>query len=254
MGQGYSIRSKGSKDAPEILIYEDIGQGWFSDDGVTAKQFATDLKALGKVPAIDVRINSYGGAVNDGNAIYNRLIENGAKITTYIDGVAASIASVIAMAGEEIVIAENAWMMIHDAWGVAIGNARELRRQADLMDSMSATAADVYSARTRQPRDKVLSMMGETTWMSAAEAIDLGFATRMTENLRIAAIAKPSAIFSTVFRHLPEALGGDAPARSSAMDDEERAIRSRVSEAATRMQRARLLTDFRARANSTGPQ
>jgi ATP-dependent protease ClpP protease subunit len=251
MGQGYSIRSKGSKEAPEILIYEDIGEGWFGE-GITSKAFALDLKALGNVPAIDVRINSYGGSVNDGLAMYNALVRHGAKITTYIDGVAASIASVIAMAGTEIVIAENAWVMIHDAWGIAMGNASELRRQADLMDSMSNATADIYVARTKQTREKVRSMMTEETWLSSADAIDLGFATSMAENLRIAASAKPRAIYA--FRHLPEALGGDAPARSSAMDDEERAIRSRVSEAATRMQRARLLTDFRARANSTGPQ
>ena len=238
MSQGYAIRSKGKNDPPEILIYEDIGEGWFSD-GITAKQFAEDLKALGDVPAIDVRINSYGGNVSDGVAMYNALVRNGAKIKTYIDGMAASVASVIAMAGQEIVIAENAWMMIHDAWGIAIGNANELRRQADLMDSTSKTIAEVYVARTKQPLSKVRDLMADETWMDAAQALDLGFATSMTENLRIAASGKPKQLYQ--FRHLPAELGGEKEAANDE-DAEQAALRLRVSQAAMRMQRARLLS------------
>src|ERR1044072_9600498 len=99
MGAGFSIKAKGNSEA-EILIYEDVGEGWFG--GVTAKQFAEDLKALGKVDTINLRINSAGGDVFDGLAIYRRLVDHPARVITHIDGLAASIASVIAMSGNEI--------------------------------------------------------------------------------------------------------------------------------------------------------
>ena len=107
MALGYRISAKGA-DRAEILIYEDVGEGWFG--GVSAKQFADDLKALGAVSTIDVRINSYGGDVFEGFAMYRQLVEHKARIVVHVDGVAASIASVIAMAGNEIEIAPLAFM------------------------------------------------------------------------------------------------------------------------------------------------
>src|SRR6478609_6695251 len=118
MGAGYSIKAKGTT-AGEIYIYEDVGDSWFG--GVTAKQFAADLKELGPVQTLDVRINSGGGDVFDGLAIYRQLVDHPAKVVSHIDGFAASIASIIAMAGDEIRISEAGFVMIHDAWGVAVG-------------------------------------------------------------------------------------------------------------------------------------
>jgi ATP-dependent Clp protease protease subunit len=242
MGQGYTIRNKAAK-AAEILIYEDIGEGFFAS-GVTAAQFVKDLKALGQVDTIDVRINSYGGNVADGTAIYNALVRHGAKIVAHIDGMAASIASVIAMAGSEIRMAENAWIMVHDAWGMAIGNAADLRQQADLMDSQSKVIADVYAARTGQPLAKVRDLMAAETWMSADEAIKLGFANSMTENMRIAAYGAPAAQYN--FRHLPSVLGGSAANDGVVPSAESATLRQRSVMIA---QRARLLKGIQ----PTGP-
>jgi ATP-dependent Clp protease protease subunit len=164
-------------------------------------------------------------------------------VVSYIDGVAASVASVIAMAGDEIIIAENAWMMIHDAWGLAMGNAADLRRQADLMDSQSAVMADLYAARTKYPKDKVRQMMTDETWMSSADAIKYGFASSISENMRVAAHAKAGAMYG--FRHLPSMLGGKA---STEPDDAEKALRARASQRAQRVQQARLQQSFRQRA------
>src|SRR6185369_10879333 len=123
---GYRMLAKG-KDNAEIYLYGVIGGDWFGE-GVTAKQFADDLKKLGNVKTIDLRINSEGGSVFDGKAMYSLLNEHPAKVVTHIDGLAASAASFLAMAGDEIEIAEGAFVMIHNAYTIAMGDARELRR------------------------------------------------------------------------------------------------------------------------------
>ena len=241
MGAGFAIRAKANKTA-EVLIYEDVGAGWFG--GVSAKQFADDLKALGNVESIDVRINSYGGDVFDGLAIYNQLVQHKAKVTTHIDGVAASIASVIAMAGDEILIAESGWLMIHDAWGMAVGNAAELRRQADLMDSVSEQLGKVYAARTGQPVETLRAWMAEETWLNAADAIDRKFATAQSDNLRMAAYGAPDRY---KFRALPQALRAAAPAPEPhvvTLSAEDQALRAQVAERASRLQRAHVMVNL----------
>lgn len=198
---GYKVVSKGT-DGAEIYIYGVIGGDWFGD-GITPKQVADDLKALGKgVKAIDVRINCEGGNVFDGKAIYSLLVEHRAKITVKIDGLAASAASFIAMAGDTIEIAEGAFVMVHDAYGIAFGRAEDMRAYADLLDTVNATIRDVYVGRTKQSDDKVKKWMKDETWFTAKEAVSNGFADSMTENLKVAAsVADPS-----LYKHLPSAL------------------------------------------------
>lgn len=186
MGAGYRMQARGNRSA-EIYIYEDVGESWFG--GVTAKQFAEDLRALGAVDTIDVRINSYGGDVFDGLAIYRQLVEHKATVVSHVDGVAASIASVIAMAGSEIRIAEAGFVMIHNAWGVAIGNAEEMRKMAGVLEQTSGSIRDVYAARTSLGDDELATMMANETWLGAAEAIAKGFADTLAENMKIAAHA-----------------------------------------------------------------
>lgn len=181
----FRISAKGK--TAEILIYEDIGDGWFG--GLSAKRFADELKGLKAIDAIDVRINSYGGEVFDGVAIYNSLVNHGAKITTHVDGIAASIASVIAMAGSEIHIAENAWMMIHDPWGVAMGNASEMRKQADLLDSLRDTLVNTYTQHATIDKTAIAELMAAETWLSAADAHAKGFATHISQAQKAAAAA-----------------------------------------------------------------
>lgn len=210
MGSGYSIRAKGNNEA-EVFLYEDVGQGWFG--GISAKQFADDLKAVGKVDTIHLRINSYGGDVFDGLAIYRQLIDNKAKVISHIDGVAASIASIIAMAGEEIYIAEAGQLMIHDAWGITMGPADDMRRMADQLDATSGALADVYVARTKNPLAKVKAWMADETWFIGKQAVDAGFADTVAENMRIAAHADMS---KHKFRHAPAALA--VPAASETQE------------------------------------
>lgn len=199
MGAGYSMTAKGEE--AEVFIYEDVGAGWLG--GVSAKQFAADLKALGSVKTINLRINSYGGEVFDGVAIYTQLKNHPARVIAHIDGVAASIASVIAMAGDEIRIAEAGFIMIHNASGGVFGEAKDMRKVADLLDTVTATIADIYEARTGQTMEAIRSYMDEETWFTSAEAVEKLFADSVVENLRIAASGDPKAVFAEHKRPKP---------------------------------------------------
>lgn len=235
MGAGFTARLKDkATKAGEILIYENIGSGWFG--GVSAKQFTESLKALGDISTLDVRINSYGGDVFDGITIYQQLVQTKAKVTTHVDGFAASIASVIAMAGQEIKIAEAGWIMIHDAWGMVAGNARDLREMADRMDAVSKQLAGIYSARTRKKDEDIVNWMAEEKWFDAKDAVANGFATSVAENLRMAAHAEP---LPSRFRHVPKAL---CPAANDASaDDDLRAALARNRAALDAARRNRIL-------------
>jgi ATP-dependent Clp protease protease subunit len=210
MGLGYSLKAKGDSSA-EIYIYEDVGADWWG--GVSASQFAKDLKALGKVDTIDVRINSAGGDVFEGLAIYRQLVDNDARIVVHIDGWAASIASVIAMAGDEIRISQAAMVMIHDAWGVSIGNAADMRKMADLLDTTSGQITSIYSARTKQGRGQLREWMQEETWFTAEEAKEAGFADEIDENLKVAARFDPA---RHKFKNTPKAFFDQAKEQSEA--------------------------------------
>ena len=190
-----------ANDRGEIWLYGIIGMDWFGD-GVTAKTFAADLKKLGAVKTIDLRINSDGGVVTDARAIYNLLVEHKAKVITHIDGIAASAASFIAMAGEEIQIAEGGFVMIHNARGVSIGEAEDHERMAQVLRQVNQTIVDTYVARTGQDAKKVKDWMAAETWFDGKEAVKNGFADKIVENMRVAAsIARPER-----FKNLPSAL------------------------------------------------
>jgi ATP-dependent protease ClpP protease subunit len=204
---GYRMAAKG--DRGEIYLYGAIG-GDFFGGGVSAKQFADDLKAMKSVKTIDLRINSEGGDVFDGKTMYSLLRDHGAKIVVHVDGLAASAASFVAMAGDEIMIAEGAFIMIHNPWTVAVGNAADLRQTADLLDTVGQTIADVYAARTKQPMAKITQWLADETWMTADESVKNGFADTMVANLKVAAsVREPSR-----YKHLPSAL---FPKRAAAL-------------------------------------
>ena len=170
----------------EIFIYDDIGSGFFSD-GVTPKSFAEDLKALGVVRTLNIFINSPGGSVFDGVAIHNQIKRHSARKNVFIDGIAASIASVIAMAGDEINIAANGFIMIHEPWSCACGNASDLRRTADQLEKINDTIINTYAARTGTPENIIADLMAAETWMNAEEAVELGFADNITDEVALAA-------------------------------------------------------------------
>ena len=192
------IQNKGNKTA-EVLIYDTIGAGWMG--GISAQDFAKELKALGTLDTINVRINSEGGSVFDGIAIYNTLLSNKATITVDIDGLAASIASIIAMAGDTIRMANNALFMIHDPWTFAMGSADELREQADLLDKVRDQLVTTYVSRSSIDAEKVSALMADETWMSSQEALDHGLIDEITEELKMAA-----SVHRERFKHAPESL------------------------------------------------
>ena len=180
-----AMKFRADKHGHEIILYGDIGFD------ITAKEFSDELKALGDVSEITVRINSFGGDVFDGVAIYSRLIDSGANIIVFIDGIAASAASVIAMAGREIHIAEAGFVMIHDAWAFAIGNAADLRKTAARLEAVSEQIAGIYQRRTGQELAKIREFMADETEFNAEQAVEFGFATDIFEAERLAAHYDP---------------------------------------------------------------
>lgn len=168
-----------AKRKAEVLVYEQIGEDWYGN-GVTAKKFREELQALGDLDEITIRVNSPGGEVFDGFAIYNELRANKARKVVHIDGLAASIASVIAMAGDEIVMGLGAMMMIHDPWTYAWGNSTQMREQADVLDKVKVGLVDAYAGFNGvKDRTEIESLMTAETWFTASEAVEAGFATRL---------------------------------------------------------------------------
>lgn len=168
-----------------INIYGDICSWAWEDWGeMSANILSKQLEALGDVNEIHVYINSYGGEVAEGLAIYNALRRHKAKITTYCDGFACSIASVIFMAGDERVMNEASLLMIHNAWTWASGNAEELRKQADDLEKITQASVEAYKAHSSLSEEEIKALMDAETWILPSEALEWGFATRIdkTEN------------------------------------------------------------------------
>lgn len=166
---------------PEIDIFDDIGY-W----GVTAKQFVTELKAI-VADKIIVNISSNGGSVFDALVMYNALRAHAAEIEVHILGVAASAASVVAMAGDKIMMPENAFMMVHQPLNVVYGNADDMREMADILDKVSGSLMNIYCARTGKDIESVKALLDDETYLTAAEAIEFGFADELQPELRVAA-------------------------------------------------------------------
>jgi len=186
MAEWYKIQAKGNKSA-EINIYGDIGESWF-DDSVTAKQFVQDIAAL-DVENLTIRINSYGGSVSDGLAIYNAIKRHKAQTTIAIDGVAVSIASLIAMAGDSVEMADNALMMIHAPWGGTVGNSKDMRDMADTLDKFAAAMSSSYAEQTGKTVEAVMSWLtdGVDHWFTAAEAAAEGLVNKITAAVPVSA-------------------------------------------------------------------
>lgn len=193
----------GEKTA-EVFIYQEIG-GFF--DGYDATDFKNELGKLGEVDEIVVRINSMGGSVFEGLAIYNLLREHSAKVTVKIDGIAASIASVIAMAGDEIVISESGFMMIHEPLVMTFGHERDHLNSAAMLAKIRDQAAGVYATREDVSREDALAMMqidgGEGIWLTASEAMERGLVDSITDPDKSVAIA----VDRKRFPKAPQAIG-----------------------------------------------
>lgn len=185
---------------PEILIYDVINPSF----GVSAADFVQDLAKIDS-PELTVRINSPGGAVFDGIAILNAIRGHDAKVTTVIDGLAASIASVIAMGGDEIVMNKNSQMMIHNAWDLVIGNADELQAAADRLRQFSSNIASIYADRAGGSVDEWQQRMDDETWYTADEAVEAGLAnsvlTEPVKSMAMASADRPSVFDLSIFKY-----------------------------------------------------
>jgi ATP-dependent Clp endopeptidase proteolytic subunit ClpP len=167
--KGYKFKNLDT-DRPEVYLYDEIG-AW----GITALEFVNELQALnGK--DFDLHIASPGGEVFDGIAIYNAIKNHKGEVTVYVDSLAASAASFIAMAGDKVVIAKNAEMMIHDAMGLVIGNASDMQEMISTLDRLSNNIASIYSDKAGGSPDEWRSLMKEERWYNAQEAVDAGLA------------------------------------------------------------------------------
>ena len=199
----YTIKAKA--DVSEIWLYDEIGKDWFGE-GVTAKEFLVELNAI-KSPRIALHINSPGGAVFEGAAIYNAIKRHPATVTAYIDGIAASIASVIALAGEKVVMAANALYMMHNPTGFAIGSAVDMRKTADILDKVRDTMVGAYVEKSKQKESEIIALLDEETWLDADEAVAAGFADEIGEEIDLAACAKFIPVMSKLgYKHVPQHL------------------------------------------------
>ncbi len=205
MSTWYSIRKRtaaaiaalgavaGAAAAPvseaEILIYGDIGESWWSES-VSAAAFVREINAL-DVATLTVRINSIGGSVPDGIAIFNAIKRHKAHVTTIADGMALSIASLILCAGDTVQMADNSTLMVHAPWTIAAGNSTELRDAADLLDTWASAMANSYAAKTGEAKDKALARLtdGKDHWYTAEEAKDAGFVDEVVSSAPVAAMA-----------------------------------------------------------------
>ena len=159
-----------------LNIYGDIGLSFWGE-GNSAKSIVEQLEAMSDVTKINVYVNSYGGEVAEGLAIYNALRRHKAKVITHCDGFACSIASVIFMAGDERIMNESSLLMIHNAWTYADGNAEALRKQADDLDKITEASVKAYAAHSTLTEKEIKALMDAESWILPEEALEYGFAT-----------------------------------------------------------------------------
>lgn len=172
----YSLAVNEEKSEANIYIYGDITSWEWFDNDVSSYTLVRQLEDL-DVNNINVYINSYGGEVGEGLAIYNSLKRHKAKIKTYCDGFACSIASVIFMAGDERIMSNASLLMVHNAWTWASGNANDFRKQADDLDAITQASINAYMENVNITEEEVKAMLDNETWLSYQNALEYGFAT-----------------------------------------------------------------------------
>ena len=180
----YAFKSSDQSGEVELSLYDEIGAF-----GIGAKQFIAELKEY-KGQHVHLRINSPGGEIVEGSAIYNALSRHEGGLTVHIDALAASMASVIAMSGDPVYMADNALLMIHNPWTLAAGEAKDLRKQADLLDTMKSNLIRAYQKKSGMEEKAISKLMDEETWLDAVEAVALGFVDAIEDGIPAAASAK----------------------------------------------------------------
>ncbi|UOQ95794.1 Clp protease ClpP [Halobacillus shinanisalinarum] len=217
----------------DIFIYGDIERYQWLEEDTTASSFKADLDELGDVSTINLYINSPGGSVFEGVTIHNMLKRHNAHINVYVDALAASIASVIAMAGDTIHMPKNSMLMIHNAWNIAIGNAAELRKAADDLDRINNSAVQSYLQKSGDKLDesKLQEMLDAETWLSADEAFQYGLCDVVLEENQMAASVSKE-LFEK-YKNVPDFLNKKVePKKSAAISEKEMAERQKIAEQA----------------------
>ena len=180
----------------ELYLYGEISDvSWWGDE-VTPAQFQKDLAALGDIDTLDVYVNSPGGDVFAGITIYNILKRHPAAVNVHVDGLAASAASIVAMAGDKIIMPKAATMMIHNAWSGGWGNKTKLQKLVDELKRIDGQLADIYASRTKKDKADIVGWLDAERWMSGDEAFTDGFCDEVEENKQIAACADAEKYFS----------------------------------------------------------
>jgi ATP-dependent Clp endopeptidase proteolytic subunit ClpP len=201
----FKILNKGK--TAEIYIYEDIGAGWFG--GISAKSFSEEMKKIKDAEQLNIYINSAGGDVFDGLSIYNQIKRHSGKKHVEIDGIAASIASVIAMAADpgELLMASNAMMMVHNPWGLVMGYADEMRSYADTLDKVRESILTTYASRDGVDEGAISDLMDAETWLDAEQAAEVGLVDTVSEEKQMAAHVDLSKFgYKNVPKELPSAV------------------------------------------------
>ena len=178
----YNIKNVAESNTTEVMIYDEIGLY-----GVDAKSFIEEIKNIPNDTSVLLRINSPGGSVIDGLAIYDAVNRLPQKVTSRIEGIAASMASVVALAADEVVMSENSLYMIHNVWGGEVGESGDLRKAADLMDKMGDRLISIYMSKSGKSEEQVRAWMDEETWFNSTEAVEAGFVNLVEEPIKMAA-------------------------------------------------------------------
>lgn len=191
----YSIAAKAGDDEADVMIYDVVGAG------TTARQFVSDLKAI-TATRINLRMNTPGGSVPDGVAIFTALREHPAEVVCYVDGLAASIGSYIATAADRVVMARDAFMMIHNPAAAVFGDGDYLRNQANALEKMAGAMARAYADRSGKSEEEMRTLMSDETWYTAEEAVEAGFADEVSDHAaKMVAFSAPMN-----FNRMPDAL------------------------------------------------
>lgn len=200
----FEIQNKAGETA-EIFIYGEIGDNPWSDSAISEKKIVAELQKLPKtIKQINVRVNSGGGAVFSGVTIYELLKNHPAKVTAYVEGIAASIASVIIMAADEIVISEAGMIMLHKPLVGVYGNVTELERMIDILDKIESQMISIYAKKTKKTRVELAKILSDETYFTAEEAIEAGLADRVMDATDESRYLAASIIENSNFKRMPQ--------------------------------------------------
>lgn len=206
MKKFWECKQSANQNEADVFIFGEIVSFKWDDTDTTAASFQKDLKELGEVSQINLHINSPGGSVFEGITIGNMLRQHKARVVAHVDALAASIASVIVASCDEVIMPENSMLMIHNPWTISMGNAKELRKQADDLDKIAESSVVTYLAKAGEKltEEKIKQIMDEETWMSAQEAYNYGLCD-VVESANQVAASISQKLFET-YQKVPEKL------------------------------------------------